>query len=256
MSESTQDKIMSGITQPNVTATQSIQAQQQAQRVLSVFGRMIADLITQIGDLVIDCTIQYTTVGELDATAPDALRLKYDTILVKSKANGQEKTNKIVFNGDLIGKQMTAKQQEAYAWKLWEEAGGAEADKVIYHVNPYKFARLKYSMFVDAEQITSAAIGSTRMKKMLNVQMLTSQFVYPFTDQKEIADYVIEEFSDGDADRFKSKQSPNDMMNSMMGLGKGGAAGPTPSPIQPGQGAGSQPGSSMNALPALGMSGQ
>lgn len=112
-------------------------------------------------------------------------------------------------------------------------------------------------MYADAEQITSAAVGSTRMKKILNVQMLTSQFVYPFTDQKEIANYVIEEFSDGDPDRFKSKQSPDQMMSAVMGGGAGGPTGPggsTPSPIA--ADATKKVGSSMNELPALGAGAQ
>lgn len=249
MSESTQDKIQSGVTTPGVTATQSLQAQQQAQRILGVFGNMIADLITKVGELVIDCEVQHTTIGTLDATSPDALKMKYHAIMVKSSEGGKDMSNRIVFNADLIGKKMTGEEQEAYGWKLWEDAGGAKAEYRIYHVNPYRFARIKYSMFVDPEQITASAIGSTRMKKMLNVQMLTSQFVYPFTDQKEVADYVIEEFSDGDPDRFKNKQSANDMMSAVMGMGQ---EGPTPSPIQPEAGAGSKTGSSMNQLPVLG----
>jgi hypothetical protein len=253
MSESTQDKIMSGITQPNVTATQSLQAQQQAQRVLGVFGVMVADLIRQIGDLVIDCVIQHTTIGELDASIPGALNLKYRTLLVKSQESGKDMSNKILFKSNMIGTKMSKDDQEKYAWKLWKEAGGADAEYRVFHVNPYKFARTKFSMHVDPEQITASAVGSTRMKKMLNVQMLTSQFVYPFTDQKEIADYVIEEFSDGSPDRFKAKQGVNDMLSAVMG---GGAEGGMPSPIQPQGGAGASMGASMNSLPVLGQGAQ
>ena len=63
MSESTQDKIMGGNPTPGVTATQSIQAQNQGRINLGVFGLMIADLIKQVGELTIDCIIQHTLQG-------------------------------------------------------------------------------------------------------------------------------------------------------------------------------------------------
>jgi hypothetical protein len=241
MSESTQDKIMGGNPTPGVTATQSIQAQNQAQLGLSVLGVMIADLVRQIGDLTVDCTIQHTLSGELDATIPSDLLIKYKTIIARTNEKGKTMTNRIHFKSSLMGKKMTQDQKDEYEWKLWTDKGGD--DQTVYHVNPYKFARNVYGVMVDADEMVDQAMGNDRAKKLLRYQMLTQQFVYPFTDQKEVADSVIEEFSDGSPDRFKSKgqqgQSPNDMMNSVMGGASppgGQPTPPVPSPMNPSQG--------------------
>lgn len=217
MSESTQDKLMSGQTQQGITATQSIQAQNQAKIILGPFGIMISRLIEDVGALTVDCEVQHTTVAEVDATVPGSLRLKEKRVVAKSKEHGKEVSNQIVFTDKLMGKKMTKKQINDYEWKLWEDAGGEDADKVIYHVNPYKFARMKYSMYVDADQIINAAYGNNKLQKLANFQILTDERIAPFTDRKAVADEVIEEFSVGDPDKFKLKAQVNDMMSAVMG---------------------------------------
>lgn len=231
MSESTQDKIMSGNTDAGVTATQSIQAQNQGRINLGVFGLMIADLIKQIGALTIDVVIQNTLQGEIDATVPEALQLKYKTLLVQTREKGKQMTNRIHMKSNLIGKKMTQNQIDEYEWKLWEDKGGE--DQAVFHVNPFKLARNTYSMTVDATQIIDHAMGNDRQQKLLKYQMLTQQFVYPFTDPKAVADDVIEEFSDGDPDRLKSKNNgAQSMMGAVMGGGAPGqATPPVPSPM-------------------------
>lgn len=221
MSESTQDKIMGGQTTAGVTATQSIQAQNQARIFLGVFGIMIAHLIRQIGELVVDCTVQHTTTAELDATVPGTLRMKEKVMLAKGKDKGKDITNRIVFTDKFMGKKMTQAQKDDYEWKLWKDAGGEGSDQAIYHVNPYKFARMKYSMYVDPDQITNAAMGNDRMQKMTWYQMMIQPNIAPFTDPKAVADEIIEEFTiDSDPDRFKNKASVHDIMSGMMSGGQ------------------------------------
>lgn len=229
MSESTQDKIMRGNTDSKLTATQTLQAQNQARINLGVFGTMIAYLIKQVGDLTVDVVVQHSTQGELDATVPESLQLKYKTILAQTKEKGKEITNKIIFRSELVGSQMTEEQKDKYEWDLWDKKGGE--DQAIHHVNPYKFARTVYSMSVDAEEIISHAMGNNKQEKLLKYQMLTQQFVYPFVDKKQLADEVIEEFSEGDPDRLKSKMT-EEMMNAVMGEGPPGQKTPgIPSPM-------------------------
>lgn len=217
---------------PNVTAAQTIAATNQASRQLTVIGLMIADLIKQVGELTVDCTIQNTLQGEIDTTVPEALAIRYKMILAKTKDKGREITNRIAFKSDLIGKEMTHTQKEDYEWKLWEDKGGD--DQVVYHVNPYKFARTMYTMTVDADQIVNHAMGNDRQVKLLKYQMLTQQGVYPYVDAKALADDVIEEFSDGDPDRLKSKNTQggaNAMMQAVAGQG-GQPTPPIASPMQ------------------------
>ena len=225
MSESTQDKIMSGNTSPYITATQSEQAVQQARIFIGVFSNLLAWVVRQIGDLVTDCEVQHTTSAELDFTIPGALRLKQKVLLAKSKYKGKDITNRIVFTDKYMGKKMTKEEINKYEWKLWREKGGEGTDQEIYHVNPYKFARMKYSSYADPDAITNAAMGNNRMRKLTSFQILTDPRVAPFTDPKAVADDIIEEFSIGDPDKFKAKQTVdvNALMSSIVGNPGGGS---------------------------------
>ncbi len=233
MSESTQDRSMSGVTDPNSTATAVVQQQNQARIILGLFGVMTADLVKQIGELVKDCTVQHTTIGEIDATIPGTLNMKYKTILAKGKDKGKNITNRIVFKTDLVGKDMTEEEKDKYEWKLWREAGGIDSDQYIYHVNPYKFARMQYDMYVDVEQMLSKAMGNYRLRKTLAFQAFTHPEVKPFVDMKNVVDdFVIDEFAEGDPERYRLKGNVNDLMSSVMG---GAPQGPE-TPSQPQEG--------------------
>lgn len=112
----------------------------------------------------------------------------------------------------------------------------ASSDQRIFVVNPYRFARMKYTMYVDADQIVQKSMGNDRDEKILAFQMMTDPRVAPFTDQEAVVnDFVIDEFSDGDPDRYKKKgdmQDPNAMLQAIMG-GQGGQQ--NVAPIQPAQ---------------------
>jgi hypothetical protein len=213
MAESTQDKIMSGVTEKGVTAYAVSKAEQNARVFLGVFGVMVADLIRQLGELVCDCIIQHTTVGEVDATIPESLRMKYKTILAKGKENGKEISNRIVFTDRNMGKNMTKEDIRKREWQLFDQAGGDDGDQRIYEVDPYRFARNRFSLHIYPEIITLKSMGVDRQQKELQFNKMTSQFVYPFVDPKALADSIIEEYSEGDPDKFKKS---SDMLNQMM----------------------------------------
>ena len=98
-------------------------------------------------------------------------------------------------------------------WELYEQAGGEESDQRIYLVNPYEFARNRFSLHIDPDVITLKSMGVDRQQKELQFQKMTSQFVYPFVDGKELANSIIEEYSEGGPDKFKKKE---DMLNQIM----------------------------------------
>ena len=220
MSDSTQDRIMQGAVEKGVTAYATSKAEQNARIFLGVFGRMTGELVRDIGELTKDCLIQHTTVGEVDATVPEALRMKYRTILARTKEKGKEMTNRIEFTDKFFGKTFTKEEKNKYEWDLYEKSGGDKSDQEIYQVNPYKFARSKYAFYVDADAITMRASGVDSQRKVMRFQMLTNQAVYPYVDAQEFANEIIEEFSDGDPERLKKKGDPmQDMMSAIMGTG-------------------------------------
>lgn len=226
LSESTQDKTSAGIATPNITATQTAIATQQAKVALGNFGAMIGNLIKDIGELTVDCVIQYATQGEVDTTVPEALSMKFRTYLVKDKQNGKDITNRVIFTDKYMGKDFSQPKIDAVEWDLYDKAGGYGSDQRIYEVDPYKFARYTYACYVDVDMILDNSMGNTQQKKTLAFNMLTDPRIIQFTDAKAVADSVIDEFapllSQTDPDKFKNKSL--DMMNPM-GMGAPDGAG-------------------------------
>ena len=225
MSESTQDKMQGGVAQPNVTATAQLKAEQNAQVILGVFGTMIASLIKQVGELVMDCIIMNTTVGEIDASIPSSLNMKFKTIMAKGKDGGKDVTNKIKFDSSMMGKVFTPKQIDDMEWDMFNKAGGIDSKQRVFRVNPYKFARTVFSMYIDPSQIISRAMGTDQLRKERAFNILMDPRVAPFVNQQAVVEkFVLDEYSDGDPDEFKKtpdQQGGNsDMLNTVMGQGQ------------------------------------
>lgn len=239
MSESTQDSTQGGVANPNITATATSIAEQNARVFLGVFGLMLAGLIEDVGNLAMDCNIQHRTVGELDYSVPEALKMKYKKFLVEGKDRGKTIMNQIEFTDQYMGREMSDEEVSEEEWEIYNRGGKtneerANSDKRIFLVNPYKFARMTYTMYVDADQIVQKSMGNDRQDDLLAFQMLTDPRVAPYTDQKAVVDdFVIEKFADGDPDRYRRKEDPQQMdamLQAVMGGGQGGVA-PVP-PVQ------------------------
>jgi len=227
LSLSTQDALQSGVAEKGVTATASIKAEQNAKVIMNVFSTMIADLVRQIGTLVMDCTLMHTTTGEVDATVPEALNVKYKTIRIQNKEEGRDVTKVVKFDTGMMGSNFSKEKANELEWKMFEENGGMEAKTHEYRVNPYKFARCSFSMYVDPQMIVSRSLGTDQARKERAFQMLMDPRVMPYINVPEVVDkFILQEFSEGDPDKFKAK--PQNPMEAMMG----GPQGPMPAPTQ------------------------
>ena len=233
LSESTQDVLQSGIAQKGVTATASLKAEQNAKVIMQVFAVMTADLVRQVGELVMDDILLHTTVGEIDATIPEALKMNYRTVLAKGTEKGKDITNKIEFDTSLMGIDISKKKANDLEWDMYEQSGGEKAKQVWYRVNPYKFARTKFSLYIDPDMIISRSMGTDQLRKERAFNLLTDPRVAPFVNQEAVVDkFVLEEYSDGNPDEFKKtpEQVNNDMLNNVMG--QEGQIGSAPQPLQ------------------------
>lgn len=234
MSESTQDRIMGGQVDPNVTAYATSKAEQNARIFLGVFGVMVADLVRQIGELVMDVVVQFDTVGVVDATVPEALRTKYKTYVSQGKEKGKQVTHRVIFTDKNMAKEMTKKQIHDHEWALYDQAGGHKSEQRIHEVNPYLFARTSFGCKVDADKIIDRSMGNERQQNMLAFQMMTDPRAAPYINQEAVVDdFVIEEFADGDPDRYK-KIAPSPMLNAVMGGQQGVQPGQPPQPMPQG----------------------
>lgn len=217
MSESTQDSTSNGVTQPNVTAFATAKAQQNAQVILGVFSVMIADLVRQIGNLVMDDIIAHTTTGDIDATIPGELNMKYKLIMMQGKDNGKDVTNKIEFSSNMMGQTVNKDQLDQMEWDLFKKAGGMNSNQRIFKVNPYKFARTRFSLYIDPSAITSRSMGTDQLRNDRAFNLLMDPRVLPYIDPQAVVDkFILEEYSDGDPDEFKRKDTGG-MLGAAMG---------------------------------------
>ena len=224
MSESTQDKIMQGVTEKGITATQTMEARQNARIFLGVFGFMVANLVKQIGELTVDCVIQYDTVGDLEESIPGSLRMKYKSFLAKGKEKGKDINNKIIFTDALVGRKMTKKEAEKKEWELYDQTGGEESDQRIWMINPYRFARTRYSMYIDADKIVQKSMGTDDIEKDAAFEKFMDPRVMPFIDPEAVVeDFVIERYSDGSPERYKRKGDQDELIQALLGQTEGRA---------------------------------
>jgi len=236
LSESTQDAVSNGQAQQNVTATAVLKAQQQAQVDLGVFGIMIMSLVIQIGELVMDDILMHTTVGEIDATIPESLNMKYKKIITRGQEKGKDVTNKIEFSTEMMD--ITPEKADELEWKMFKDAGGVHTTQRNYLVDPYKFARQKFSLFIDPDVIISRSMGTDQLRKSRAFQMLMNPLIMPYINVPTvIKKFAVEDFSDGDPDELMNPNPPqgvpgqtpqpgqdgqqNTMANSIMGTGQG-----------------------------------
>lgn len=254
LAESTQDQTQGGVAEPNVTARATVIAERNAKIVLGVFGNFFGYLIEDIGGLVMDCLIQHETVGELDMSVPDALKMKYKTYLAEGMERGKEISNRIIFTDRFMGMDMTDDEKTKMEWDIFNKSGKTpeerlSSDQRVYEVNPYQFARMRYTLSVDADKIVQKSMGTDQERDMLAVQQFTNPVLMQYFNMENVArDFVVDQFADGDPDRYMAKQQP--MANAMMGAVMGNNQ-----PGQPGMGApqqaGAVPGAQPAALPAL-----
>ena len=90
---------------------------------------------------------------------------------------------------------------------------------------------------MDADQIVMKSTGADRSRKMLGFQMMTNPIVQPYVDMEAVVnDFVIDEFADGDPDKYKRKGDVNELMSGIMGQptgvpGQPSMPGAVPSPM-------------------------
>lgn len=237
MSNSTQAEIMQGTTDPNQTATQTNQAVMQAKIMMGCFSIMIADLLTQVGELTKDCIIDHATTGEVTDLAPGALSMKFKTLLAKGKEKGKDITHRVIFTDKHMGKKYTKEKIDKVNWGLYDQTGDNHreryhSDQRIYEVNPYQFARTTYTLGVDVDQMLDKSLGATRSRKIQASNILLDPRIQQFTDIEQVADGIIDEFGrDLVDDPEKLKKKGQAMMPGQMPMQPGAQGAGPPSPL-------------------------
>lgn len=226
MSLSTQDALQSGVAEKGITATASIKAEQNAKIMMTGFAAMISCLVRDIGQLYVDDVLLHTTQGEIDATVPESLVIKYRTIRLQTKEGGKDVNNIINFDPNMSLPTFNKDKANELEWKLYNENGKDKPKSFMYMVDPYKFAKAQFTVYVDPQVIVSRSLGTDSLRKDRLIQYAINPAIAPFLNVKEVVDkLIIDELAEGDPDKYRPDE--NQLANAMMG-GK-----PQLSPMQP-----------------------
>lgn len=228
MSLSTQDALQSGQAERGVTATASLKAEQNAKIIMTVFATMISNLVKDIGQLYVDDVLLNTTQGEIDATIPDNIKIKYRTIRLQTKEEGKEINNVVKFDPNMSLPTFDKNKAEELEWSIFNENGKDNPHTYSYIVDPYKFAKAQFTVYVDPQVIISRSLGTDTLRKERLLNYAINPAIAPFLNIKEVVDkLVIDELAEGDPDKFKADE--NQLAQAMFG----GQGGPIASPMQP-----------------------
>ncbi len=223
VSESSEQPILNGqAAQSGTTAYEISRQEQNANTVLGLFIKMIAQFVRQYGRLRIGDTLQYLTIVDADKIT-DNPKLVYKAFLVKGK--GKNANKKIQFTDDIPDEPITAEEKlkKSYGVMQEEKATGME----IYKANPTIFRELSYRLVVSPDVLHPRSEDLERAMKLelydraianpvADQEMVFKDFLLgAYSDVKEPEDYITKQPTQPTNPLQAGQESPLDMMGKM-----------------------------------------
>jgi hypothetical protein len=203
MAETSSDNLRSGIsTGGERTAYEVQQLQENAQKILGLFGKYIGFLVKDIGTLMVGDILQYMTVPDLKKFTSLSDPLAYKTILLPDQVMGGKKvTKKIQFTEDASGD-----KEDIYesGMKILKEEGGLKSNLRLYKVNPQIFRQMKYRIKISPDALSQQ---SKALERALNLELYDRAIANPYIDhQKLTQDFLFETYKPGQSDKYMKTQ--------------------------------------------------
>lgn len=170
LAEDSQDNILGGqLPGTKQTATATRLAQQNAMVQMGLFGRMYGSMVKQVGYLMVDVIIHHQTIASVDELSS---KMKYNTfIMPNTNQNGKRVTKRIEFTDEMFGEEEVSPEKKlAMESKVLQEEGGIKGETRIYKVNPEKFARLRFQIYIEPDQME---IKSKELEKAMKLEAYT-----------------------------------------------------------------------------------
>lgn len=193
------------------TAFEVATIQENAMKVLGLFGKMVKFMVEDFGDLRIGSILQFMTVAEGLETLGETSQLRFREILVPDRmVDGTKKARKISF------KNQTFESEEEMKRKSYELLSKEQSlDMSLAEVNPTLFRQLKYKTKVEADMLFSQ---SESVRKALNLEAYDRAISNPVIAQdpnavKEVTrHFLLNNYVPGDEDKYLPKEQANPMM--------------------------------------------
>lgn len=190
VSESSQSSIQEGQPQQgNNTAYEISRQEQNANTVLGLFIKMIAQYVRQYGRLRIGDIIQHLTIVDVD-NITDNPELVYKTFLVKGK--GQQDKKKIEFTDSLPDEPISSQEALNKSYDVLKEENNTEME--IYKVNPRLFRELTYKIVISPDVLHPR---SDDLERAMKLELYDRAIANPMADQEAVfKDFLIGAYKD------------------------------------------------------------
>jgi len=212
----------------NMTAYQVAKIEQNARVNLGIIGRMIIQMVAHIGELVVDDIVTYQSIGHLEETSGGTTKMTYRNFLLSNKTkDGKKLTEKIVFDGGLINRNMSEKERKRESFKIKKQQG---KDAKLTKVNPVLFSRLNFLIEIEPEAWMPKNERFEKLLKLENYDRLIASPVIRSDPDALIAvtrDFLLEPIAKGESEKYLPKDKQN-IINQLMASKPQGAsqAGP------------------------------
>lgn len=207
MAESSTSPQQQGISQSgSQTAFEISKLEENAQKMLGLFGKMIGFLVRDLGVLIGTDIIQYLTVGEMkQISGKDTLTFKKFNL--NKNVKGKRKTRTIEFDMN-IPEEMTEEELQERSFELLDQEGGMEGEKEIIKVLPGLFRNRKFLFKVEADNLT---VKSEYLKRALNLELYDRAIANPALDPTAVTrDFLLGSYeqSRDKTDEYMAEQKP------------------------------------------------
>ena len=185
--------------QSGTTAFEVSQEIQQSRIQLGVFGAMMAEMVTQLGLLMIDVILQHQTVGDIEEITAGEAKLKYKKFLLPNQKEQGKNVTKVI---ELSDEEFNGSMDESL--EILQQEGGMDADKRIYKVNPSLFRRMKFLVSVNPDQLIPK---NEIFDKALKLETYDRLIQNPFVDQEAVTrDFLVETYAKGESAKYMRKE--------------------------------------------------
>jgi hypothetical protein len=218
VSESAQDPILQGqqTAGSNTTAYEISRLEQNANTVLGLFLKMIAQFVRQYGRLRLGDIIQHLTIVDVDKITDDP-ELVYKTFLVKGK--GKDSSKKIKFTDEVSEEPVDKRQTLDSSYEVLKEENATGME--IYKVNPVLFRELCYKIVVSPDVLRPR---SEELERAMKLELYDRAINNPSANQEEVfKDFLLGAYKDvKKPEDYVVKQQPTGQVP----MGQGGQQSP------------------------------
>jgi len=197
------------------TAYEISRLEQNANTVLGLFLKMIAQHVKEYGKLRLSDIIQYMTIADVDKLEANG-EMVYKTFLIGDKnTSGGTKTRKIAFEGNLKDSYSDDELLKESYNTLEQEDKFENTD--LYRVNPGKFRELVFELSITPDVLNPK---SEDLEKAYGLEAYDRMIANPMANQEEAFRLMLGLYDQTkkDPDKFIMQTDPNAVMPNLPGM--------------------------------------